>query len=53
MSTFDNTTTVVFWVFRSKEEEGRVEKKLETEGGRVKNLFPEKTVREILHCVQE
>jgi len=53
MSTFDNTTTAVFWVFRSEEERGRSEKKLETEGGRVKNLFPEKTVGKILHCVQE
>lgn len=34
-------------------EKGRVEKNLETEGGGVKNLFPEKTVGEILHCGQE
>jgi hypothetical protein len=31
----------------------RGEKKLEAERGRVKNLFPEKAVEEILHCVQE
>jgi hypothetical protein len=35
-------------------KEGRGgEKKLEAERGRVKNLFLEKAVEEILHCVQE
>jgi len=35
------------------QEKSGGEKKLEAERGRVKNLFPEKAVEEILHCVYE